>query len=55
MSNPTEMIMKTAILAASLIATVLASAVSVQAAERKMPFDGQKIFQEIERLGSSHG
>ncbi len=46
--------MKSLILAA-IAATVLASAVSVQAAERKMPFDGQKIFQEIERLGSSHG
>ncbi len=38
--------MKSLILAA-IAATVLASAVSVQAAERKMPFDGVKFFEEI--------
>lgn len=47
--------MKSAILAASLIATVLAGALSANAAERSKQIDGHKIFQEIERLGSSHG
>ena len=38
--------MKSLILAA-IAATVLASAVSVQAAARKMPFDCVKFFEEI--------
>ncbi len=47
--------MKSFILAASLIATVLAGALSANAEERNMRFDGQKFFQEVERSGSSHG
>ena len=44
--------MKTFILAA-IAATVLASAVSVQAAERKVPFDGEKFFAEQAARNSS--
>lgn len=46
--------MKTLILTASLVATVLVSAIGAQAADRKAPLDGHKVFQEIERLSSSH-
>ena len=41
--------MKTLILTATLVATVLASALSVNAKERPAPFDGYKFFQEVER------
>lgn len=41
--------MKTAILTASLVATILVSAFGAQAAERRMAFDGYKFFQEVER------
>ena len=41
--------MKTLIVTTTLIASVLASAVSVQAAERPTRFDGHKFFQEVER------
>ena len=45
--------MKKFILVASLVATVLASAISAQAAnERKpQPFDGAKFFEEIANRG----
>ncbi len=39
--------MKTLILTASLVATILASALSVQAADRKMTFDAGKFFDDI--------
>lgn len=37
------------IILAAFAATVLASAFSVQAAERPTRFDGHKFFQEVER------
>lgn len=45
--KPTEMIMKTAILTASLVATILVSALGAQAADRRVPFDGHKFFADI--------
>ena len=36
-----------ALILAAIAATVLASAVSVQAADRKMPFDAGKFFEDI--------
>ena len=36
-----------ALILAALAATVLASAVSAQAATRKVPFDGYKFFEEL--------
>lgn len=39
--------MKTLILTASLIATVLAGALSAQAAERPARFDGAKFFADV--------
>lgn len=39
--------MKTLILTSTLIASVLAGALSASAAERKVPFDGAKFFQEL--------
>lgn len=39
--------MKTLILTASLIATVLAGALNAQAASKPMPFDGAKFFEDI--------
>lgn len=41
--------MKTLILTATLVASVLASALSASAADRKPTFDGYKFFQEVER------
>ena len=39
--------MKTLILTASLVASILVSAIGAQAASRPMPFDGAKFFQEL--------
>lgn len=36
-----------ALILAAIAATVLASAVSVQAADRRMQFDGAKFFEDI--------
>lgn len=46
MSKPKEMSMKTVILTATLIASVLAGAIGASAAERPAPFDGAKFFTE---------
>lgn len=43
----TEMIMKTLILTTTLVASILASALTVQAADRRMSFDGAKFFDDI--------
>ena len=39
--------MKTLILTATLVASVLASALTATAAERRVPFDGYKFFEDI--------
>ena len=39
--------MKTLILTASLVASILVSAIGVQAAERPARFDGAKFFEDI--------
>jgi hypothetical protein len=44
-----EMIMKTVILTTTLVASILASALTAHAADRRMSFDGAKFFAEIER------
>ena len=46
MSKPMEMSMKTVILTATLIASVLVSALGASAAERAPTFDGAKFFAE---------
>ena len=43
--------MKTLVITASLVATVLVSALSAQAADRRMPFDGYKFFNDISNRG----
>ena len=47
--------MKTIILATALVASILASAVGAQAADRSKPkpFDGAKFFEEIATARSS--
>jgi hypothetical protein len=45
------MIMKTLVLTATLVATVLASALTAQAASRQVPFDGYKFFDDIASRG----
>lgn len=52
MSKPTEMTMKTVILTATLIASVLASALSASAADRSVKFDGGKFFEEQSTRGT---
>lgn len=39
--------MKTLIVTTTLIASILASALTATAADRKMPFDGAKFFEDI--------
>lgn len=39
--------MKTVILTATLVASILAGALSANAAERRVPFDGAKFFADI--------
>ena len=39
--------MKTLILTATLVASILAGALSTHAADRRMPFDGGKFFEDI--------
>ena len=39
--------MKTLVLTATLVATVLVSALGAQAADRRAPFDGYKFFEGI--------
>lgn len=41
--------MKTLILTTTLVATILAGALSAQANDRRMPFDGAKFFEEVAR------
>ncbi len=41
--------MKTLILTTTLVASILASALTVQAADRRMPLDGAKFFEEVAR------
>ncbi len=41
--------MKTLILTASLVATVLVGALGANAADRRAPFDGYKFFEEVAR------
>jgi hypothetical protein len=41
-----EMIMKTLILTATLVTSILAGALTASAAERKVPFDAAKFFAE---------
>ena len=41
-----------AIILAAIAATVLASAISVQAAERRVPLDGYKLFNDIANRGN---
>lgn len=43
--------MKSFIIAASLVASVLASSLSVQAADRVERFDATKLFDDIARRG----
>lgn len=39
--------MKTLILTTSLVASILVSALTAQAADRRMSFDGAKFFEDI--------
>ena len=43
--------MKTLVLTATLVATVLASAFGAQAADRRAPFDGYKFFEDVASRG----
>lgn len=41
--------MKTVILTTTLVASILVSALSAQAADRRAPFDGHKFFEDVAR------
>lgn len=44
--------MKTVILTKTLVASILASAFTAQANDRRMPFDAAAFFQQVERLAA---